>query len=132
MITSSCDPLFYYIGAEREQRSLTSSLLIATHAIYRAILCFFFTNLLPSNLNATRRSESNMDIEGLEFIEVNPLSNPKGVKLLCHLCNAPARVQCPSCRYTFYWFVSLLLLLILPNLTTISVSILASSASLKL
>ena len=35
--------------------------------------------------------------------EVNPLANPKGIKLACHLCQKPARIQCPSCRLTYYW-----------------------------
>ncbi|XP_038062020.1 zinc finger MYND domain-containing protein 12-like [Patiria miniata] len=33
---------------------------------------------------------------------LNPLSNPKGVKLLCELCQKPAFVQCTKCRVTFY------------------------------
>ncbi|KAL5014321.1 hypothetical protein ScPMuIL_008591 [Solemya velum] len=33
---------------------------------------------------------------------LNPLSNPKGVKLLCELCQKPAFVQCTKCRVTYY------------------------------
>jgi len=33
---------------------------------------------------------------------LNPLSNPKGVKLLCELCQKPAFVQCTDCRVTYY------------------------------
>ncbi|OCT72719.1 zinc finger MYND domain-containing protein 12 [Xenopus laevis] len=33
---------------------------------------------------------------------VNPLSNPKGVKLQCELCNSPAYLQCPGCKVTYY------------------------------
>ncbi|ESO90434.1 hypothetical protein LOTGIDRAFT_123333 [Lottia gigantea] len=33
---------------------------------------------------------------------LNPLSNPKGVKLLCELCQKPAFVQCTICRVTYY------------------------------
>ncbi|XP_072281963.1 zinc finger MYND domain-containing protein 12 [Pyxicephalus adspersus] len=33
---------------------------------------------------------------------VNPLSNPKGVKLLCELCHSPAFIQCPDCKVTYY------------------------------
>lgn len=33
---------------------------------------------------------------------VNPLSNPKGVKLQCELCRSPAYVQCRGCRVTYY------------------------------
>ncbi|XP_030835586.1 zinc finger MYND domain-containing protein 12-like [Strongylocentrotus purpuratus] len=33
---------------------------------------------------------------------LNPLSNPKGVKLLCELCQKPAFVQCTRCRVTYY------------------------------
>jgi len=33
---------------------------------------------------------------------LNPLSNPKGVKLLCELCQKPAFVQCTLCRVTYY------------------------------
>ncbi|KAJ1165534.1 hypothetical protein NDU88_005960 [Pleurodeles waltl] len=36
------------------------------------------------------------------MLSVNPLSNPKGVRLLCELCQAPAFLQCPECRVTFY------------------------------
>lgn len=34
--------------------------------------------------------------------DLNPLANPKGVKLLCELCNKPAFVQCQLCRVTYY------------------------------
>ena len=34
---------------------------------------------------------------------LNPLANPKGVKLLCELCQKPAFVQCTKCRVTYYW-----------------------------
>ncbi|XP_033642207.1 zinc finger MYND domain-containing protein 12-like [Asterias rubens] len=33
---------------------------------------------------------------------LNPLANPKGVKLLCELCQKPAFVQCTKCRVTYY------------------------------
>lgn len=33
---------------------------------------------------------------------LNPLANPKGVKLLCELCQKPAYLQCTSCRVTYY------------------------------
>ncbi|XP_072174456.1 zinc finger MYND domain-containing protein 12-like [Diadema setosum] len=33
---------------------------------------------------------------------LNPLANPKGVKLLCELCQKPAFVQCTRCRVTYY------------------------------
>lgn len=33
---------------------------------------------------------------------MNPLANPKGVKLLCELCQKPAYLQCTSCRVTYY------------------------------
>lgn len=36
---------------------------------------------------------------------VNPLSNPKGVKLECELCHSPAYIQCPGCKVTYYWYV---------------------------
>lgn len=36
---------------------------------------------------------------------INPLANPKGVKLLCELCQKPAFVQCTDCRVTYYWWV---------------------------
>ncbi|MBN3277170.1 ZMY12 protein, partial [Polyodon spathula] len=34
--------------------------------------------------------------------KVNPLSNPKGVRLLCELCQKPALIQCTKCTVTFY------------------------------
>ncbi|KAM8927154.1 zinc finger MYND domain-containing protein 12 [Pelodytes ibericus] len=34
--------------------------------------------------------------------QVNPLSNPKGVKLLCELCQRPAFTQCQACKVTYY------------------------------
>ncbi|XP_053546533.1 zinc finger MYND domain-containing protein 12 [Bombina bombina] len=34
--------------------------------------------------------------------KVNPLSNPKAVKLLCELCHSPAYVQCTGCKVTYY------------------------------
>lgn len=33
---------------------------------------------------------------------LNPLSNPKGLKLLCELCQKPAFIQCTKCRVTYY------------------------------
>ncbi|KAK3743403.1 hypothetical protein QZH41_011526 [Actinostola sp. cb2023] len=33
---------------------------------------------------------------------INPLANPKGVKLCCELCQKPAFVQCTHCRVTYY------------------------------
>ncbi|XP_068096647.1 zinc finger MYND domain-containing protein 12 [Hyperolius riggenbachi] len=33
---------------------------------------------------------------------VNPLSNSKGVKLVCELCHSPAYVQCDGCKVTYY------------------------------
>ncbi|XP_050413704.1 zinc finger MYND domain-containing protein 12 [Patella vulgata] len=33
---------------------------------------------------------------------LNPLSNPKGLKLLCELCQKPAFIQCTLCRVTYY------------------------------
>ncbi|KAE8593097.1 hypothetical protein XENTR_v10018978 [Xenopus tropicalis] len=33
---------------------------------------------------------------------INPLSNPKGVKLECELCNSPAHLQCSACKVTYY------------------------------
>lgn len=38
-----------------------------------------------------------------EMNTINPLANPKGVKLLCELCQKPAFNQCPDCRVTYYW-----------------------------
>ncbi|XP_067947859.1 zinc finger MYND domain-containing protein 12-like [Watersipora subatra] len=35
-------------------------------------------------------------------MSINPLSNPKGIKLLCELCQKPAFVQCTDCRVTYY------------------------------
>uniref|UniRef100_A0A8C5MYB5 Zinc finger MYND-type containing 12 n=1 Tax=Leptobrachium leishanense TaxID=445787 RepID=A0A8C5MYB5_9ANUR len=34
--------------------------------------------------------------------QVNPLSNPKGVKLVCELCQHPAHIQCKGCKLTYY------------------------------
>lgn len=34
--------------------------------------------------------------------DLNPLANPKGVKLLCELCSKPAFLQCQHCRVTYY------------------------------
>lgn len=36
---------------------------------------------------------------------LNPLANPKGIKLLCELCQKPAFIQCTKCRVTYYWWV---------------------------
>lgn len=38
-----------------------------------------------------------------EMNTINPLANPKGVKLLCELCQKPAFLQCTECRVTYYW-----------------------------
>ena len=38
-------------------------------------------------------------------MSVNPLATPKGLKLLCELCQKPAHVQCINCRVTYYWCV---------------------------
>ncbi|KAI8824334.1 uncharacterized protein EV422DRAFT_317033 [Fimicolochytrium jonesii] len=34
--------------------------------------------------------------------QINPLANPKGVKLLCELCGKPAYLRCDGCRVTYY------------------------------
>jgi hypothetical protein len=33
---------------------------------------------------------------------INPLANPKGVKLTCELCGTIATVQCGGCRVVHY------------------------------
>ncbi|XP_065889791.1 zinc finger MYND domain-containing protein 12-like [Dysidea avara] len=33
---------------------------------------------------------------------LNPLANPKGVKIFCELCPKPAYVQCTNCRAAYY------------------------------
>lgn len=33
---------------------------------------------------------------------LNPLANPKGLKLVCELCQKPAYIQCTKCRVTYY------------------------------
>lgn len=38
----------------------------------------------------------------LPAIPINPLSNPKGTKSLCELCQQTAILQCPQCRVTYY------------------------------
>lgn len=35
-------------------------------------------------------------------MDINPLANPKGVKLLCELCQMPAFIQCKFCNVTYY------------------------------
>ncbi|KAL0234696.1 hypothetical protein PCE1_001732 [Barthelona sp. PCE] len=35
-------------------------------------------------------------------VKINPLANPKGVSCLCEICSAPAKLQCPYCRVTYY------------------------------
>lgn len=39
---------------------------------------------------------------------INPLSNPKGVRLVCELCGKVAYIQCPFCRVTYYWYMFIL------------------------
>lgn len=36
---------------------------------------------------------------------LNPLANPKGVKIFCELCPKPAYFQCTECRVAYYWYV---------------------------
>ena len=38
-------------------------------------------------------------------VSVNPLAVPKGQKLLCEICQQPARLQCAMCKATYYWWV---------------------------
>ena len=38
----------------------------------------------------------------LPAIPINPLSNPKGTKSLCELCQQTAVLQCLQCRVTYY------------------------------
>lgn len=38
----------------------------------------------------------------MEAVNINPLANPKGRKLLCELCGKPAYIQCKNCRLTYY------------------------------
>lgn len=35
-------------------------------------------------------------------MDINPLANPKGIKLLCELCQIPAFIQCKFCNVTYY------------------------------
>ncbi|XP_053308296.1 zinc finger MYND domain-containing protein 12 [Spea bombifrons] len=49
---------------------------------------------VPSNEASVRTDDPTM--------AVNPLSNPKGVKLVCELCRSPAYTQCPGCKVTYY------------------------------
>ncbi|BFZ22880.1 hypothetical protein BsWGS_25919 [Bradybaena similaris] len=35
-------------------------------------------------------------------MDINPLANPKRVKLLCELCQIPAFIQCKACKVTYY------------------------------
>ena len=39
-------------------------------------------------------------------ISVNPLAVSKGKKLLCEICQQPARLQCAMCKATYYWWVT--------------------------
>ncbi|KAJ3135237.1 Zinc finger MYND domain-containing protein 12 [Geranomyces variabilis] len=39
---------------------------------------------------------------GMNATNINPLSNPKGVKLGCELCGKPAYLRCDGCRVTYY------------------------------
>lgn len=36
---------------------------------------------------------------------VVPLALPRGRKVFCELCRAPATVRCGGCGVTFYWCV---------------------------
>lgn len=36
-------------------------------------------------------------------MSINPLANPKGVKLTCELCGKVAHLQCQFCNVTYYW-----------------------------
>jgi len=36
------------------------------------------------------------------IMALNPLANPKGVKLCCELCSKPAFIVCTKCRVTYY------------------------------
>ena len=44
----------------------------------------------------------------LPEMTLNPLANPKGIKLLCELCQKPAFIQCTKCRVTYYWYASII------------------------
>ncbi|KAH9513513.1 Zinc finger MYND domain-containing protein 12 [Bulinus truncatus] len=35
-------------------------------------------------------------------MDINPLANPKGSKLVCEICQMPAFVLCKSCKVTYY------------------------------
>ena len=51
-------------------------------------------------------ADGSSDSQKLVFedgLEINPLANPKGVSLVCHLCQKPARLLCPHCRVIHYW-----------------------------
>ncbi|CAL1527234.1 unnamed protein product [Lymnaea stagnalis] len=36
------------------------------------------------------------------IMDINPLANPKGSKLVCEICQLPAFVQCKHCKLTYY------------------------------
>ncbi|XP_059167425.1 zinc finger MYND domain-containing protein 12-like [Physella acuta] len=35
-------------------------------------------------------------------MDINPLANPKGSKLVCEICQMPAFLQCKACKLTYY------------------------------
>ncbi|KAJ3233743.1 Zinc finger MYND domain-containing protein 12 [Chytriomyces hyalinus] len=56
---------------------------------------------LPQREQQRAMKGSSTDI-ALHSTLINPLANPKGVKLGCELCGKPAYIQCKDCRVTFY------------------------------
>ncbi|KAI8621217.1 hypothetical protein BC830DRAFT_1095244 [Chytriomyces sp. MP71] len=53
-------------------------------------------------LSHSHRGPGSTTNLALHATVINPLANPKGVKLGCELCGKPAYIQCKDCRVTFY------------------------------
>ncbi|XP_064394306.1 zinc finger MYND domain-containing protein 12-like [Halichondria panicea] len=51
---------------------------------------------------ATEASSTALTVSVQQTMALNPLATPKGVKILCELCQKPAYIQCTKCRVTYY------------------------------
>ena len=52
-------------------------------------------------------SDKKLNLLQTIIMAINPLANPKGIKLNCELCNKPAFIYCTKCRVTHYWYVKI-------------------------
>ena len=61
-----------------------------------------FAHLVLAHNDSNQCKQMGKTLLNSEKMSLNPLANPKGVKLNCELCQKPAFIQCTKCHVTYY------------------------------